>query len=92
MPEWTKCTPAPNSKNLTDEKVKALFEIAIMEEMEDVFKGGSPLSEDDISMIRTMTNNSIRILIGHVTDGVISVSEFCEMQRAIFRTVLSLVR
>ena len=92
MPEWTKCTSAPNPKNLTDEKVKALFEIAIMEEMEDVFKGGSPLSEDDISMIRTIVKNRIRTLIQHVTEGVISVSEFCEMQRAIFRIVIQLVR
>ena len=90
MPEWTKCTPAPNPKNLTDEKVKALFEIAIMKEMEGIFKE-SELSDDDTSMLRHMAQNSIQTVVGHVYDGAISSSEFCTMQRALFRMFIQLV-
>ena len=89
MPKWTS-SPAPKEKNLTDEKVKALFEISIMEEMREIFKE-SDLSEDDTAMLNKMAQNSIRTLIGHVYDGAISSHEFCEMQRALFRTFIQLV-
>lgn len=90
MPQWTTCTAAPKPTTLTNEKVKALFEIAIMEEMGEIFKE-SELTGADTDMIRAMAKNSIRTLIGHVRDGVISTAEFCEMQRAIFRAVIELV-
>lgn len=89
MPTWTSSS-APKEKNLTDEKVKALFEISIMEEMREIFKE-SDLSEDDTVMLNKMAQNSVRTLIGHVYDGDIGSSEFCEMQRALFRTFIALL-
>lgn len=86
---FKKETAAPN-KDLTEEKIRALFEIAIMEEMDEIFKE-SNLTEDNTTMIRAMVKNSIRTLIGHVRDGVISTPEFCGMQRAIFRAAIELV-
>lgn len=84
-----KKTAAPN-KDLTEEKIRALFEIAIMEEMDEIFED-SDLTDDNTMMIRAMAKNSIRTLIGHVRDGVISTAEFCEMQRAIFRAAIELI-
>ena len=81
---------AAPKRDLTEEKIRALFEIAIMEEMDGIFKE-SDLTDDNTLMIRQMAKNSIRTLIGHVRDGVISTAEFCDMQRAIFRASIELV-
>lgn len=81
---------AKTTNDLNEEKTRALFEIAIMKEMEDIFKE-SELSDEDTSMILTMAKNSIRTLITHVRDGVISTGEFCEMQRCVFRATVDML-
>lgn len=83
-----KRTTSPS--DLLNEKVRALLSIAIMKETNDIFSD-SDLSDDNTTMIYKMTDNAVRILVDHVMDGVISSSEFCEMQRAIFRQATELV-
>lgn len=81
---------AKTTRDLADEKIKALIGIVATEELEDIFKE-SELSSDDTSMVRHLAVKSIERLVQHVYDGVISTAEFCNMQRQIFRTFTRLV-
>lgn len=78
------------TRDLADEKVKALIGIIATEELEDIFKE-SELSSDDTSMIRHLAVKSIERLVQHVYDGAISSGEFCHMQRQIFRVFTMMV-
>lgn len=83
-------TPVRPTRNLADEKTKALIGIVATEELEDIFKE-SELSSDDTIMLRHLAVRSIERLVQHVYDGAISSGEFCEMQRQIFRTFTMMV-
>lgn len=82
--------PVRPTRNLADEKTKALIGIVAAEELEDIFKE-SELSSDDTVMLRHLAVRSIERLVQHVYDGAISSGEFCEMQRQIFRTFTMMV-
>ena len=81
---------AKTTRDLADEKTKALIGIVATEELEDIFKE-SELSSDDTVMLRHLAVKSIERLVQHVYDGAISSGEFCEMQRQIFRTFTMMV-
>lgn len=72
------------TRDLTEEKVKALISLVASEELEDIFKE-SELSTDDTAAIHHLAEKSIDRLVQHVYDGAISTAEFCNMQRQLFR-------